>query len=711
MSLRKPRPYVAHCLLLAVCLLVTAIYWPGLSGGWLFDDYPNIVQNPGVQLHEVSGPALVRAALSAPASEFKRPLASLSFAANYLASGLEPWGWKLFNLIVHLLNGVLVFLLAGLLLRSVRLPYPCHPLRMGGEGGQRWDSIVAALIAAGWMLLPVNLTAVLYVVQREESMANLFVLLGLIGYMTGRRRMLGLSSAHESVPHAQSTGDETKPDTFVHRMPTRIRNAGGPDWGNLLLCATSLFFAAAIGFLAKETAAMLPLYAFLIEWIVFRFDRPAHTGFSKDRRIIVLFVLVLLLPLVIGLTWLLPTVVNPSSWATRDFTLGTRLLTEARVICDYLAWTLLPTPHALSFYHDQFRISISLLSPWTTLASMLGLAVLVALVFALRRSQPLVALGIALFLGCQLLTSTVLPLELVYEHRNYFASFGLLLAVVPWLTGANGDTNEAASAAAPVNLQAWPARRRRVLLAGLLLWWAGLTAITAYAWGNPLRLAQELVARAPDSPRAQYELGRTYIMYSRYDPASPYTQLAYAPLEKAASFPESSILPQQALIFMNSHMGLPLKAQWWDSMIAKLKARKPGVQDESSLAALEQCARDHACPLPTERMVHAFEAALDHPGPSARIQATYSDYAWDVLDDRALSLRMIEGAVKAAPNEPGYRITLVSMLIALGRKGETGLQMQALQRLNIGGRLSGMINELSHQIDNPLPQATPSSSR
>jgi hypothetical protein len=240
---------------------------------------------------------------------------------------------------------------------------------------------------------------------------------------------------------------------------------------------------------------------------------------------------------------------------------------------------------------------------------------------------------------------------------------------------------------------------RHAALAGLMLWWAGLTAVTAYAWGDPLRLAEELAARAPNSPRAQYELGRTYIMYSHYDPSSPYTKMAYAPLERAAAMPESSILPQQALIFMNSRMHLPLKDAWWDSMTAKLKDRRPGVQDESSLLALTQCARDERCDLPHTRMVAAFEAALDHPSPSARLLATYGDYAWNVLDHHDQGERLTMAAVRAAPDEPAYRITLVRMLLASGRVDAVAPQMQALQRLDIGGRLDGSILNLRRQID------------
>jgi hypothetical protein len=233
-----------------------------------------------------------------------------------------------------------------------------------------------------------------------------------------------------------------------------------------------------------------------------------------------------------------------------------------------------------------------------------------------------------------------------------------------------------------------------------MLLWATETALTANAWGNPLLLAQDLAARAPDSPRAQYELGRTYIIYSHYDPDSPFTRLAYAPLERAAAMPESSILPQQALIFMNSRMHLPLKEEWWHSMIAKLKAHKPGVQDESSLGALTQCAREHRCDLPIHRMMDAFAAALSHPHPSARLLATYGDYAWNVLGDRQLGLRMASAAVTANPGEPAYRVTEIRMLAALGLTNAAKKQYKYLEQMNIGGDLDNSLKELEPVIDN-----------
>jgi len=742
MSERSPAPstkgrrHAGWWLLLVATIMTMAVYWPGLSGGYLFDDYPNIVDNHGVQPHDASLPSLVRAALSSPASEFKRPLASLSFAANYLATGLDPYWMKLTNLVIHLLNGLLVFLLA----RALLLCVGAHPVRDGFSSIEEHSrtgcaptgmnpraGIVAALIAAGWLLLPINLTGVLYVVQRMESMANLFVLAGLIGYVAGRRRMFGLAT---SAPSAEREGGLRR-----GRLPAAS--------GGFLLCLVSVTVPAAVGILAKETAVMLPLYALLIEWAVFRFrsaprsevpekDLPKFDARASrlkplpqntreeqlDRRVIALFLVVLVLPMVFGLAWLLPGILQPETWATRDFTLGTRLLSEARIVTDYVVWTLLPTPHALSFYHDDFPISTGLLAPWTTLASIVFLAMLIALMLWLRSRRPLAALGIALFLGCQLLTGTIIPLELIYEHRNYFASFGLLLAVVPLLAAPSrfsvgatsvamlcGDTAKGiATEVAPTEAaltdratahDALPfALPRYVLLAGLLLSWTALTALTAYAWGNPLRLAEDLAARAPQSPRAEYELGRTYIVYSHYDPSSVFTRLAYAPLEKAAALPDASILPEQALIFMNARMHLPIKDAWWDSLIAKLTARKSTVQDESSLAALTQCAHEHRCDLPKGRMVEAFMAALSHPDPDARLLATYGDYAWNVLEDHQLGLRMTREAVKVSPDEPAYQITLIRMLVAQGQQAEAKTAIKQLESLNIGGRLDSSLRGL-----------------
>lgn len=639
--------------LLALAMVVTVFaYAPGLSGGWLFDDFPNIVNNAEVLPEEVTLASLADAALSSPSSRLKRPLASLSFAANHLMSGLEPFGWKLTNLVIHLLNGLMVFLLARGLIRAVVRLHPGVVAVPGRSGGVEW---IALLVAAAWLLLPINLTAVLYVVQRMESLANLFVLIGLAGYVAARSRML-------------------------------LRGHDGLAW-----CIVSLVVPTVLGLGAKESAVMLPLYAFLVEWLVFGFRSATAgargkagvgAGAPRDKRLIVLFVLVLWLPMLAGLAWLLPGLIRPEAWAAREFTLETRLLSEARIVIGYIGWTLLPTPQALSFYHDDFIVSTGLLRPWTTLASVLAIVALLCVAWWQRRRRPLFSLGIGLYFAGHLLTGTILPLELVYEHRNYFPSFGLLLALLSVL-------------AIPGQWQ----RSFRAVLVLLAMWWIALTALTAHSWGDPMRLSADLAVRAPNSPRAQYDLGLMLMRQTGYDPASPFTPLVYPPLERAATLPGASILPEQALLMMNTRMGLPVKQEWWDSLIGKLRARPLTVQDDGALAGMTRCMVDGKCSFDAVRMQAAFDAALSYSKPRASVLAAYGDYSWSVLNERPQAMELLERAIKADAREPAYRISRARMAIVMKEPSILAQEIDALQDLNHGGRLDHVISQLKDQLE------------
>lgn len=650
----RVRPYLVPLATgILFALLTVAVYSLGVRGGFMFDDFPNIVDNRGVQPSHADMPSLVNAALASPASDFKRPLASLSFALNFLVSGLNPVAMKLTNVVLHLVNAWLVYLLMAAIFRAVRGRAENH------------DRIAAILIAGGWALLPINLTAVLYVVQRMESMANIGVLIGLLGYVAGRRRM--------------------------------IEGSRG-----LFVALGSVLAGTALGVLAKETAVMTPLYAFLIEVYIFRGRRvPWDPRPGIDRRIVAFYAITLAAPFIAGMAWLGPSLLRPESWALRDFTLSTRLLSEARIVVDYIAWTIMPAPQALSFYHDDFIVSRTLISPWTTLPSVLLIVALVAIAWYLRRRSPLVGLGIALFLGCQTLTGTILPLELIYEHRNYFASIGLLIAVVTALRGTMASIRGNREPALPVV--------RAGLLAILFVWWTAMTAMTASAWNDPLSLARELAFRAPASPRAQYELGRTYIIYSHYDRNSPFTKLAYAPLETAASLPGTSILAEQALIFMNSKMNLPVKDVWWDGLTAKLRASPATIQDESALDALSKCAREQGCDLPTQRLLDAYLAAVSHPDPSARLLAMYANFAWNTLGDPKLALAVQRQTVNRDPHESAYRIGLTRMAIRAGDLATARQQVAAIQAMNVAGRFDEDLAGLQSAIDHA--QTSPASSK
>jgi hypothetical protein len=229
---------------------------------------------------------------------------------------------------------------------------------------------VAAVIAGAWMLLPINLTAVAYVSQRSESLANIFVFLGLFLYLRARQRQYASG------------------------------RSGAMLWISILLCTL-------LGLSAKESAVLLPLFTVCIEL--------ALTSFRNGNRkisipILWTYVVFLLLPLVAGLIWI-------SRWDfaavanVRTFTIGERLLTEPRVVVDYIVWTLFPSLNSLTFYHDDFALSRGLLEPPTTLLAMLALTTLFGIALWQRKTRPLFCLGILWFFAGHMMTATIIPLE------------------------------------------------------------------------------------------------------------------------------------------------------------------------------------------------------------------------------------------------------------------------------------------------------------
>lgn len=636
-------------LVLAAALVLTAlVYWPGLSGGYVFDDFPNIVDNAGVHVTQSTWANWANAAWSSPSSELKRPLATLTFAVNWYFSGSNPWPMKAVNLGIHLLNGLLLYFMLRELLHA-------WGVRRGAQDIEEAAAHrLALLIAAAWLLLPINLMAVLYVVQRMESLCQVFILAGLWGYLRGRRRML------------------TAEDALGERA-------------GFVQATLGIVLGTAIGVLSKESAALLPAYAFLVECTLLGF---ASAGKSCDRRMLWLYAFVLFLPAALGLTWLLPGVLSPAAWDGRSFTLGERLLTEARVLVKYLRWTIFPDPISLSLYHDEMPPSTGLFRPWTTLPAILFLAALFGFAVWLRKRRPLISLGILWFFAGQLLTATVIPLELVYEHRNYFPSIGVLLAIFPIVLGLRRII------ALPII--------RGALVAVLLMWCAGVTYLRAQDWSNPLRLALAEANRHPDSARANYEAGRLLIITSDYEPG-PALEKSKFYLQRAGSIPGSSALPEQALIMIATHEGEAEDSAVWKEMIAKLRNQPTTQEDISALMSLTQCRQKGDCHFDVGPLQQAFLAALSRPSPIARLYAAYADFASELLHDDALAIQAMQQAVEKAPSEPAYRIQLTHWLAIHAMTGEAVRQIDALRRMDSLGRLNAQIATLEQQAERGGP--------
>ena len=197
--------------------------------------------------------------------------------------------------------------------------------------------------------------------------------------------------------------------------------------------------------------------------------------------------------------------------ATRPWTLGERLLTEPRILLDYLSLLWLPRPFTPGLFNDSIVASTSLWSPGSTAPSLLAVLALIAGSFMLRRRLPAVALSLLFFFTGQLVESTTIPLELYFEHRNYlpallmFWPLALWLCDVPQRFGKPEDPH-----GVPLGQFRWLAGKLAlgvVLLLGLVC----MTHARAALWGNTRDQALLWAKLNPQSPRAQVNAAQVEI--------------------------------------------------------------------------------------------------------------------------------------------------------------------------------------------------------
>jgi protein O-mannosyl-transferase len=375
-----------HLFVLGAALIVAfGLYWPGLSGGLMFDDFGAFVFNEGVKVASISPDALHRAAWSySQVGPLGRPLAMLTFALDHVAHGLNPFYLKLENVFIHLVNAVLVWMFTRQAFRLV----------LQARAANRTDAMdgLALFVSIVWLLSPLAMTSVLYAVQRMTSLSATFTLFGLLGYLHFRVKGFAYRNVLHSVLALGVLGSFTLLSVYT-----------------------------------KESGALTLGFAWLLEWILLRPLAPKSTFERWWWRFLLGLPLIAILILVVFLLrnpdWLFQQA------PIRNFSPMERFQTELRVLVLYLRQIIFPQTALFGLYHDDFTISRGWLEPLSTLwaamfhLGLIGIAVLSA------RSRPALALGIMWFYMGHLLESTFAPLELVHEHRNYLAMWGIVFAL------------------------------------------------------------------------------------------------------------------------------------------------------------------------------------------------------------------------------------------------------------------------------------------
>ncbi|WP_243049589.1 hypothetical protein [Dyella sp. RRB7] len=592
-------------MLLTLGLLGVALisFWPALSGGFIFDDYPIFAENPAIHvgswhwhdLQQVWGWSRIN---------IQRPIAMLSFALNY-AWGGSTWGFKATNLALHLFNTILLMMLTQ---RLLQVGWTSTNNSEAEHQRRRVTGYWAIGIATLWAIHPLQVSAVMYVVQRMELLGFAFVLLALLSYWRARRRQM----------------------------------EGHRAWPWLGLCA----MLTVIGYYAKETAVLVPGYALLLELTLLHFSAQAST---TRRAWKITYLGGGLLAALVFMFYLLPHYTTDAAYAARNYNAWQRELTQLRVLSLYIGWILLPLPNLLHFYYDNYPASQDLLHPITTLLGGLFLIGLVALVVAMRKRRPLLALGIGWFFVAHGLTSAPISLELVFEHRNYPALFGILLALADllWLSTRCAD------------------QRVIVLIAGILVLNFGLlTFIRSSIWGNRLLLAQNLVDDNPGSARAAYDLARRYMFMAQNNPSSPLYSLSIKELRRATTLPSASPMAEEALLLVNAeHHDQPDVPALWESFFDKLRNRPLGPEAYLALDKLTTERLQGKTDIDAQQLARAYEIVIKRVPARANLHASYAELGGAVLHDTNLAIQHWQQALRLDKDVAGYARQLASYLL------------------------------------------------
>jgi tetratricopeptide (TPR) repeat protein len=447
--------HILICLVLVAVSL--ALYLPTLDYSYALDDRDNITENEHIQITALTPGQLHSAATESLAD--RRPVANVTFALNYLIGGLDVRGFRLVNIAIHSATGILVYILAFLTFQTV-----CRNRKDDTEAvlqsGVKASLIGAAAAALIWTAHPLQTQSVIYIVQRMTSLATLFYLSALCLYIAGRSRTLP-------------------------RLPCYV--AAAASW------------ILALG--SKEIAVMLPITIVLYEWF---FYRDLKSGwFAKSLKF---WVPALIATAVIYWIWMpsitLDYLLKPGR---RDFSMIERQFIEFRVVVFYITLILLPLPSRMNLDH-HFTVSTALWSPPSTLICFLSLAAVVMLAIVGARRHRLLSFCGIWFLLHLALESSIINLELAFEHRLYLPSVGFVIGAV-WLTQQYVRIPQAA----------------KVALYSLVFCAAATgTFLRSPTWRDPLTLWADCVAKAPDKARPNNVYASYLMEAKKFDEAEPY---------------------------------------------------------------------------------------------------------------------------------------------------------------------------------------------
>ncbi len=623
------------------CSLTVGLYYPGLNGNFHFDDYPNIVNNFRLHLDSLHPTAIWEATWSGITGNLKRPISVLSFSLNTYFTGLDAGPMKITNLLIHLLCGIGITLLSKLLIQN-----------WFNNKETSKVNLISLVIGAIWLTHPIQLTSVLYITQRMTSLASLFSICAIISYCIARKKFLSENSK------------------WYYFIPVVVLGI--------------------LSILSKEIGVLIPLFLLCIEIFVYKFKCYS----KKDTKILcVLYLLVIAVPALMLASNLITQPERILKYSLREFTLWERLLTETRVVTEYLKTIISPNISELGLLKDNTEISKSLFQPSSTLFSTVLLLILIILSALSYKKYPYIGFGIMWFLIGHSLESTIFPLELKFEHRNYLPSFGIIFTIV-------------------VALNTFFSKNNKLKYAYILfsLWLIALSTVTfmrATQWKNEYTLALYDVERNPNSPRANIIMGSIYQSVYGYTKESKLKDELYKEgiiyFQNAEILRPNSITPLLAKsIFACEHLN-QIPKQDLQQIKLKIKSSTLDSEPQNAITLLSKNVIDGKCNIPRMDFLQIMYAALLNPSLKgkhrAQVLANLSGYYGAVVRDIDTAVDLLQEAVTETSANMVYKIELSKLMLINGEYEDSLSLINNLKKIDKYGTYSKTINEALEFIE------------
>lgn len=567
-------------------LFVTVlVYLPGLKGGFLFDDFPNLgdmTRYGDIALWE-NAKHFIFNGFSGPTG---RPISLATFwltASSWLEGNAFPF--KLINLLIHLLCGLLLFLVIKFLLKEYKYE-------------QQKSAWVALFATSIWLLHPMFVSTTLYVVQRMTQLSLLFSLLGILGYLYAR--------------------------SLLVLKPIKA----------YLWMTISIGLGTVLATFSKENGALLPLLILVIE---FCNPEKKHKPLWQWRLVCLWFPSILIAYIVLKK---INFSANP--WPSRNFNQLERLMSEARIVTEYLFRLYVPQIEGQGLYQDGYQVSRSLLNPISTLYSIIFLSLLFISALIFRRKYPLFALAVLFFFAAHLMESTLIGLELYFEHRNYAAAIFIFLplaASLYWLS-------EKIKPKLVVTISCL-----------IIAIFSVMTLQRALLWSNTQQLKLYWAQQNSNSPRAQADYARYLLINNKNDEAN---NLIQHTLERR---PDSSLLTVR--LIRQKMDTEQLKSEDFDWMKATIVHQRPEPQAALDLRYLVEQIRadEQRLRLYSVPMIQVLQTMSHHP------ETRWNDKNWQGL------FLYLEGKLYLGNHnyKEGYNAFLKSL--AIYNNAETAMAM------------------------------------